>query len=569
MKKISALLFFISCYTLTIAQTFEWAKQLAGTYDIEGNGVAIDVWGNVYTTGNFTQTTDFDPGPGVFNLTTYPGSGSAYISKLDAAGNFIWARQLGGPGGVSSVSIAVDELGGVYTVGSLTGTVDFDPGPGVYNLTSTAGSIWYDIFISKLDSSGSFLWARSFGSYKWDKPVSVTADNLGNVYTTGVFCDTVDFDPGIGVYNLISQPLGGAIFINKLDISGNFVWAGQVANYKDWPYSITLDDFNNVYVTGAFRSPADFDPGPGVFILTAPQAMYDVFILKLNTAGNFVYAKQFTGQDADIGYSISVDAVGNVYTTGSFLGAVDFDPGQGIVYPLWQGSSDIFISKLDTAGNYVWVRSLGAGLGDGGLSIAVDKLGSVYTCGLFQGNVDFDPGPGTYFLNAVNVQNGDVFINKLDANGNFVWAYDFAGVAMAWDHTIAVDSMLNIYTTGRFGTAVDFDLGAGVYNLTPSSSGNSAFVHKMSQPITSVETQVYASLGMYPNPAASQLSLSNLKPTLPYSISVTDVLGNAVIYKTAKGTERTTVNVAALAAGVYFVVVEGDGMREVKKLVKQ
>lgn len=141
------------------AQTFRWATQLEGIGNDEGHSVAVDSSGNVYTTGFFSATADFDPGPGTFNLTSAGGT-DVFISKLNNAGNFVWARQLGGTSVDQGLSITVDNSGNVYTTGFFSVTADFDPGPGAFTFTS--GGL-RDIFISKLDSTGNFVWARQFG----------------------------------------------------------------------------------------------------------------------------------------------------------------------------------------------------------------------------------------------------------------------------------------------------------------------------------------------------------------------------------------------------------------------
>lgn len=108
----------------------------------------------------------FDPGAGVFNLTSVDNPSTAnnqndiFISKVDADGNFVWAKQLGGIDLKDATAVGVDAAGNVYTTGFFYGTVDFDPGVGVSNLTSIGYS---DIFISKLDASGNFVWAKQMG----------------------------------------------------------------------------------------------------------------------------------------------------------------------------------------------------------------------------------------------------------------------------------------------------------------------------------------------------------------------------------------------------------------------
>ncbi|MGC6468655.1 MAG: SBBP repeat-containing protein, partial [Chitinophagales bacterium] len=196
----------------------------------------------------------------------------------------------------------------------------------------------------------------------------------------------------------------------------NFEWAKSFGGtFDDQGYSIALDASGNVYTTGWFAGTVDFDPGAGTNNLTA-QGSADVFVQKLDPLGNLIWAKSFGGTSADQGYSIALDASGNVYTTGRFRGTVDFDPGAGLATLTSAGSDDVFIQKLDPLGNLIWAKSFGGTSADYGYSIAVDASGNVYTTGYFQGTVDFDPGAGTNNLTAQG--NRDVFIQKLDPLGN-------------------------------------------------------------------------------------------------------------------------------------------------------
>ncbi|MBT6372369.1 MAG: hypothetical protein HOJ86_06840, partial [Acidimicrobiaceae bacterium] len=128
----------------------------------------------------------------------------------------------------------------------------------------------------------------------------------------------------------------------------------------------------------------------------------------------------FGGTNADYGYSVAVDSSGNVYTTGYFNGTVDFDPGAGTANLTSNGYKDVFVSKLDSSGNYVWAKNFGGTGNDMGYSVAVDSSGNVYTTGYFTGTVDFDPGAGT--TNLVPNGSSDAFVSKLDSSGDLVWA---------------------------------------------------------------------------------------------------------------------------------------------------
>ncbi len=123
------------------------------------------------------------------------------------------------------------------------------------------------------------------------------------------------------------------------------------------------------------------------------------------------WAKSMGGNGSNIGQSIAIDVYGNIYTSGVFVDTIDFDPGNGIYNLVSVGSQDIFIQKLDSAGNFIWAKSMGAGFSDEGLSISLDASGNIFTTGHFRGPADFDPGSGTYYLSSVG--NQGIFIQKL------------------------------------------------------------------------------------------------------------------------------------------------------------
>ncbi|MDP4265503.1 MAG: SBBP repeat-containing protein [Bacteroidota bacterium] len=473
---------FYACLILTLtasSQTLSWARQMGGTSDDMAFSIAVDAAGNQYITGYFAGTADFDPGPGTFNLTSPGGDVDIFVVKLDATGNFIWAKQMGGSIGDAGKSIAVDASGNVYITGSFSGTSDFDPGPGIFNLTS-AGS--WDIFICKLNSSGNFLWAKRFGaSTQEDHGNAITVDASGNVYATGSFKGTIDFDPGPGTYPLTADYID--VFVLKLDASGNFIWAKKMGGiFTDVGNSIAVDASGNVYTTGYFVATADFDPDPATYYLVYGTGDEDGFISKLDASGNFVWVKHFSPHTYDNCYSngIAVDASGNVYTTGSFKGTTDFDPGPGTFNLVANGLNDGFVCKLNSSGDFVWAKkSGGCQEEDYGTSVAVDASGNVYTTGVFQYYADFDPGTGIYELHADGAT--DVYISKLNASGNFVWAIRLGGTNPDYCYSIVVDASGNIFTAGFFKGTADFDPGTGILNFV-SAGGNDIFVSKLNQP---------------------------------------------------------------------------------------
>src|SRR5688500_8012057 len=183
----------------------------------------------------------------------------------------------------------------------------------------------------------------------------------------------------------------------------------------------------------------------------------DVYILKLDSSGSFIWAKQIGGYypTQTIGYDLDVDTDGNALITGTFIDSADFDPGIGIFKLFSNGQADVFISKLNLNGDFVWAKSFGNIMQDYAYSICTDNNGNVYTTGNFMDSVDFDPGTNDYILHS----NGDfdIFISKLDSNGTFVWANSIGGVSSEAGLVIEADMNQNIYTTGYFNDSVFFN----------------------------------------------------------------------------------------------------------------
>ncbi len=476
---ISILVLALAQISLAQIPNLKCVKQISGAGGIIGYSITTDNNGNIYTTGIFGGgIADFDPGPGTANLTSSLFN-DIFIQKLDSNGNFVWAKKMGGAGDDIGMSVKTDNNSNVYTTGYFESTVDFDPGVGTTNLTSAGGT---DIFIQKLDSNGNLIWVKQIGGTSEDRGYSITVDNCGNIYTTGYFMGTVNFDPGVGTTNLTSAGLSD-MFIQKLDSSGNLIWVKQMGGNNFayvYGYSITTDSIGNVYTTGRFRRTADFDPGAGTTNLTSASSnYYDIFIQKLDTSGNLIWAKRMGGNSSDYGYSITTDNIGNVYTTGTFKGTVDFDPNTGTTNLTSAGNHDIFIQKLDSSGILVWVKQMGGTNTDKVSSITTDNIGNIYTTGYFKGIADFDPGVGITNLTSAGLE--DIFIQKLDTSGNLVWVKQMGNtIGDDCAYCITTDIKDNIYTTGYFKGTTDFDPGAGTSNLTSVGWGD-AFIQKLNQ----------------------------------------------------------------------------------------
>jgi hypothetical protein len=452
-----------------------WAKGIGGSLSDVGTSIVTDLNGNVYTTGYYSGTIDFDPSLNSYTLSSNAGI-DFYISKLDASGNFVWAKSIGGINNDFAYGITLDPIGNVIVTGYFAGTVDFDPNAGVTNLNSALAN---GIFVLKLDALGNFIWAKAMYGNSYGNGLAVKTDDIGNIYTTGLYSGTIDFDPGPAVTNL--TVVGSSdFFVSKLDAAGNFVWVKSAGGSGiESGNDIKIDAAGNIYTTGYFNGTVDFDPGPGTFTLSS-QGVNDIYITKWNSSGSFLWTVALGGAANDNGKSIDVDALGNVYTTGTYYGIVDFDPSIATYTLASNGNSDCFILKLNSSGNFLWAKTIGNANLDYGHALILDATKNIYTCGSFQGNVDFDPGPSSFTLASATSNNSDAFISKLDSLGNYVWAVAFGGSASDLSNAITIDASFKVYNCGSFGATADMDPLASTYTLI-SAGSTDAFIHKMSQ----------------------------------------------------------------------------------------
>lgn len=446
--------------TVNILPDF-WALR-AGSSSLDyGSAVAADRAGNSYVTGVFKGTVDFDPSASVVSLISAQ-NGSMFIAKYDPAGRLVWAKIAGNPSNAFSTieprGIAIDNGGNVYTTGTFQGTEDFDPSAATFSLAASDGA---SAFVSKLDANGNLAWAKKLGGGSHGNGIAL--DTLGNVYTVGDFTGG-DFDPGAGTFNM-SGGSAGDVFVSKLDNTGGFVWAKQFvgSGAVDIGNDIAVDSSGNVYTTGRFfAANTDFDPGPGVFPLT-PTGNYDGFISKLDATGAFVWAKKWGGAVTDEGNDLAVDSLGNVYLygTGTFNLAPTTITGQ-------------FLAKFDGSGNYVWAHQPG---GSAATDLVSDGLGGIYLVGSFAGTVDFDPGAASFLLSSSGAADG--FLTKVTSGGQFLWTKKFGGSGDEFTMGVAVDGAGYVAMTGYFtSTNADFNPDSGVLPLTAEPNGD-IFVSKL------------------------------------------------------------------------------------------
>lgn len=564
--RISLIFIYLLSIQALLAQIpiFEWAKSMGGDGPAIGRSIAVDATGNIYTIGTFVGPADFDPNNGI-TLLSSEGVDDIFIQKLDPSGNLLWVKQMGGISEEYAPSIVVDDFGNVYSTGTFERDVDFDPGVGTAILTSEINAP--NVYIQKLDTNGNFLWVKQMGSSGRDEGISIDLDDFGNIYTSGTFQGTVDFDPGLGSFLLTSNGLKD-IFIQKLDSDGNFVYAKKMGGFSgDLVRNMKVDNDGNIYITGHFEGTSDFDPGTGTVSLTSVGDS-DVFILKLDSAGEFLWVKQMGGTGFDLGSSIATDDLGNVYTVGQFRGTVDFDPSSGSDMLTSEGLGDTFIQKLDPNGNFLWVKRIGGDRPDVGLSIDVDNSGQIYITGYFEDSVDFDPGTGVNML--TTSQSNSMYILKLNSSGDFSWVVQTSGTnSYAGGHSITVDPTGNIYTTGAFAGVTDFDPGIGTYNLSTSTSGSNVFIQKLSVSTLGInDLEQDVNVFVYPNPSEYIFNIKFGKTLKNAELIIHNIRGELISTKSITDTSKASF-ILKESPGIYFLTIRTTEGQKTIKLVKK
>ncbi len=466
MKKILTLLVVLICGQV-YGQTFEWAKQMGGNQSDIGYSISTDYFGNIYSTGSYEGPVDFDPGPGVATLLNK----GVYILKLDSAGNFLWVRGIENISNIMTSSLKVDVSGSVLFAGYFDGTVDFDPGLSVFNLTSFGPN---NTFVEKFDSAGNFIWVVDF---KTQYPAfSLDLDSYSNVYLAGTFQGTVDFDPGIATENLTASNLTG--FIEKLSSSGNFIWVKAltvIGGGVSRGLSISIDNVNNLYLSGDFNGTVDFNPSSNVYNLTSTGG--DIYVMKLNASGNFVWAIQMGGSALGFGgipASVKADNLGSLVITGQYNTPIDFDPSANAYVLVPNGYEDVFVVKLDTLGNFLWAKSFGGSLNDISTSLTVDIFGDFYLTGFFEGTATFGTNATLSSLGA-----RDVFALKLSSAGSIEWIEKLGGTGFDVGMSLCIEND-KLYILGSFQSIIDIDPTSSNYILT-SNGQDDIFIQKISQ----------------------------------------------------------------------------------------
>lgn len=514
-----------------------------------------------------------------------------------------WSAMCTSSSGTLPPLVKADASGNTYTTGSFWGTMDADPGPGVYTLYN-AGQ--YDGFIIKLDAQGNFAWAYAFGAGFNDYVYAININSSGQIILSGAFEGTMNCPGTAGPVITSTDGMGYAIW---LDANGAFVRSRQIGDdaYFGLVYlqSAGLDAADRLYLAGSFNRGADFDPGAGVHRDTAGNAnKYNMFVVCLDANGDFVWQHSYGHllNNDELLDRIAVDAAGNIIVAGSF----EFQAQIGASVFTAAGGRDMLLMRLDNAGTHQWVKHIGStgqdiafelhltstgnavfagyafapvdidpGAGQFNVGILRYYLGnldaagnfqwgidhphsaaitaitsdaqSIYLGGVFSGSVDFDPGAGISIHNSMR---NEAYLLNVGFNRSYNWFAQFADTAVV--ESISLNGSGDLFCAGTGSGLGDFDPGAGTFLFMPADSGlANVFVSRFGQ-LSSVNEQEENTLTVFPNPSAGTLTIQNNRASAIDYVLITDALGNVVKRISYPG---NSIHAEELSAGVYTLTI--------------
>lgn len=566
---------FIAKYTPT--GNYSWAKSLGGidSQSMSLTAVTVDTNDNVYISGYFFDTVDFDPSTATVMITA-DMYGNSFVAKYDPAGNYLWAKLIRRPvGDVLTLnlikSIATDANGNVYISGYFEESLDFDPSPATAIRTSTQ---LYDIFMAKYDSNGNYLWANAIGGNWYDQANAMCLNSNGDIYIAGPFASIVDFDPSAGTAILDGGGQNNMYFA-KYNSNGGFLWVKSVMGL-DWANftTISLNNNNQIYLSGEIYGSGDFDPSPAVAIHTG-SADANRFIAKYDAGGNYLWVKPIGGDSSPNINSMVADSADNLILTGDYGRAqgnngttITFDPTNPAATLTTTAGRDLFLAKFSGNGTYLWAKSAGSSLDESASSIVMTQNDEMVLTGSFMLTTDFDFSNEVSDLKALN--SADMFLATYkDCAPTPV---NVALLGNALTVTTPADSYQWIDCNNN-NVPVD---GATNASFTPTVSGNYAAVTRINGCRNTSDCRTYLSTTsvlanlarLYPNPTTGTCTIKVPNTYENTTIRITDVIGKTIKKANFKGQQEFVVSLEEAAKGIYWVHLQCDDETAVFKVIK-
>ena len=451
----------IFCVSVSIcnAQTTQWVKSCGGPNSDKGINIGVDALGFVYIGGYFNGSATF--GAYTVN-SAGPSDKDFFVAKMDMSGNFLWATSGGGYIDDRMLGMHVDPDGNIYCTGTFWGSAGADFGPSIsisgggfdqtFLAKMDANGNW--LWAREFGAPGTGTYSLPAPIYTvWigdDHGYDLKTDDLGNIYITGWWS-------GIDAYFdsfTLSNPSWTAdtttmAYVAKMDPAGNFLWVKKFDGVQDKrgerDNRLAIDQNNNVYVTGGFKNVGVY--GNDTLV---SRGDWDIYVIKLNDLGDFQWARRAGSDKGDRGNGIAIAPDGDIYIDGEFRNDADF----GSDTLNHKDRKDIFVAKLRPNGDWVWARRAKRSEGkDKSNQMSVDSDENVFICGEVGDTVRFGD---TIINNLYDDQNP--FVAQLNKSGGWLWA-KVGGSPSSNERAndVVVDGNGNTYVVGYYEGSADFD----------------------------------------------------------------------------------------------------------------
>jgi hypothetical protein len=444
-----AFLFLLFCCVQNVnAQGFQWAKSFGGAATDAIVTMVADNSGNVYAISKVESSVNFGSGA----ISTH-GSRDALVTKYNSAGTLVWYTLVGGSSSDDGNGITFDSTGNIYITGSFIGTMICAQD----TLVSNGGM---DIYVVKLNASGTVLWGRSAG-----------ATGTGTDYGTNIaYCyqdNSVVFTGHItGNCTFGSHPITTVnpsdAFLTKVDGNGTWLWVQDIGTSgSDYGSHVAIDGSNNIYMTGSIAS--------------------DGFLKKFDSSGSILWTLNALSVASSLAGGVVIDNNGDIYFSGDCDDAVTV----GTITVPAPGGQGGYLFKVSPSGNTIWGRGM-----EGYIlytaDLATDNNGNVFISGSFKNTFYTDT---TIFLDIYSADY-ESYVAKYDPAGNLIWMKQLGTVSVDMGYAVAVGGG-SVYVGGYAMGAPNPTMGSTVFTLY---GGPDAFIAKFSDcmpPFTQVTPGFY------------------------------------------------------------------------------